>query len=118
MRTGLRLLLDREDDIEVVAEAGDGDDGVRAARLEKPDVVLLDVVMPGRNGLDACADVVTASKGRVLMLSMQDDPSYVREAFAAGGSTHGAAGADGPSSRPSQSPTRARNSSGRSIRPR
>ena len=70
----------------VVAEAGDGDDGVRAARLEKPDVVLLDVVMPGRTGLEVCAEVVEASKGRVLMLSMQDDPSYVREAFGAGAS--------------------------------
>ena len=86
VRTGLRLLLDREEDIEVVGEAGDGDAGVRAARLEKPDVVLLDVVMPGRTGLEACAEVVEASKGRVLMLSMRDDPSYVREAFAAGAS--------------------------------
>ena len=74
VRTGLRLLLDREEDIEIVGEAGDGDAGVRAARLEKPDVVLLDVVMPGRTGLEVCAEVVSASKGRVLMLSMQDDP--------------------------------------------
>jgi len=86
IRSGLRLLLDREDDIEVVGEAGDGDDAVRAARLEKPDIVLLDVVMPNRTGLEACADVIAASKGKVLMLSMQDDPSYVREAFAAGAS--------------------------------
>ena len=48
--------------------------------------MLLDVVMPGRTGLEACAEVVEASKGRVLMLSMQDDPTYVREAFAAGAS--------------------------------
>ena len=86
VRTGLHLLLDRESDIEVVAEAGDGDAGVRAARLEKPDVVLLDVAMPGRGGIEACADIIQASKGRVLMLSMQDDPSYVREAFAVGAS--------------------------------
>ena len=84
VRTGFRLLLDREEDIEVVGEAGDGDAGVRAARLEKPDVVLLDVVMPGRDGTRRLREVVEASKGRVLMLSMQDDPSYVREAFAAG----------------------------------
>jgi CheY-like chemotaxis protein len=70
VRTGLRLLLDREEDMEVVGEAGDGDEGVRAARLEKPDVVLLDVVMPGRTGLDVCSEVVAASKGKVLMLSM------------------------------------------------
>jgi two-component system response regulator NreC len=86
VRTGLRLLLDREDDLEVVAEAGNADEGVRAARLEKPDVVLLDVVMPGRSGIDACAEVVQASKGSVLVLSMQDDPTYVRAAFAAGAS--------------------------------
>ncbi len=86
VRSGLRLLLDREADIEVVAEAGDADEGVRAARLEKPDVVLLDVVMPGRGGLEACAEILAASKGTVLVLSMQDDPSYVREAFGAGAS--------------------------------
>ena len=86
VRTGLRLLLEREEDVEVVGEAGDGDAGVRVARLEKPDVVLLDIVMPGRSGLEVCGEVVSASKGRVLMLSMQDDPSYVREAFAAGAS--------------------------------
>ncbi len=86
VRTGLRLLLERENDFEVVGEAGSADEGVRAARLEKPDVVLLDVVMPGRSGIDACAEVVQASKGRVLMLSMQDDPTYVRAAFAAGAS--------------------------------
>jgi DNA-binding NarL/FixJ family response regulator len=74
VRTGLSLLLDREDDIDVVGEAGDGDEGVRAARLEKPDVVLLDVVMPGRTGIDVCQEVISASKGKVLMLSMQDDP--------------------------------------------
>jgi len=87
VRTGLRLLLEREDDLEVVAEAGDADEGVRAARLEKPNVILLDVVMPGRSGIEACAEMIAAAKGaRVLVLSMQDDPSYVREAFGAGAS--------------------------------
>jgi len=87
VRSGLRLLLEREDDIEVVAEAGTADDGVRAARLEKPDVILLDVVMPGRSGLEAASEMLEASKGtRILVLSMQDDPSYVREAFAGGAS--------------------------------
>jgi two-component system, NarL family, response regulator NreC len=87
MRSGLRLLLEREDDFEVVAEAGNADEGVRATRLEKPDVVLLDVVMPGRSGLEAAAEILDAAKAaRILVLSMQDDPTYVREAFAAGAS--------------------------------
>jgi DNA-binding NarL/FixJ family response regulator len=85
VRSGLRLLLDKEEGIDVVAEAGTADEGVRAARLEKPDVILLDVVMPGRSGISAAEEIIEASKGgRVLVLSMQDDPSYVREAFAAG----------------------------------
>ena len=87
VRSGLRLVLEREDDLEVVGEAGNAEDGVRVARLEKPDVVLLDVVMPGRSGIEATADVIEASGGaKVLVLSMQDDPSYVREAFASGAS--------------------------------
>jgi two-component system response regulator NreC len=87
VRSGLRMLLENEGDFEVVAEAGTADEAVRAARLEKPDVVLLDVVMPGRSGLDALADVLEAAPdAKVLVLSMQDDPRYVREAFAAGAS--------------------------------
>jgi two-component system response regulator NreC len=87
VRSGLRLLLEREDDLEVVAEAGNADEAVRAARLEKPDIVLLDVVMPGRSGLEAVPEILSAANGtRVLVLSMQDDPAYVREAFAAGAS--------------------------------
>ena len=87
VRSGLRLVLEREDDLEVVGEAGNADEGVRVARLEKPDVVLLDVVMPGRSGIEAASDIIEASGGaKVLVLSMQDDPSYVREAFASGAS--------------------------------
>jgi two-component system response regulator NreC len=87
VRAGLRLVLEREDDLEVVGEAGSADEGVRVARLEKPDVVLLDVVMPGRSGIEAAAEVIQASGGaKVLVLSMQDDPRYVREAFASGAS--------------------------------
>ncbi len=87
VRSGIRLLLDAEEDIEVVAEAGTAEEGVRAARLEKPDVVLLDVVMPGKSGIEATPDIRAAAKSaEVLVLSMQDDPSYVREAFAAGAS--------------------------------
>jgi DNA-binding NarL/FixJ family response regulator len=81
----LRVLLDAEADIEVVEEASSADEAVRKARLEKPDVVLLDVVMPGRSGLEAVPDILEAApKAHVLVLSMQDDPRYVREAFARG----------------------------------
>ena len=87
VRSGLRLVLEREDDLEVVGDAGTADEGVRVARLEKPDVVLLDVVMPGRSGIDAASDMIEASGGaKLLVLSMQDDPRYVREAFAVGAS--------------------------------
>lgn len=87
VRAGLKLLLEAEQDITVVGEAGSAEEGVRATRLEKPDVVLLDVVMPGRSGIEATPDVRKAAPTtRVLVLSMQDDPSYVHEAFAAGAS--------------------------------
>jgi two-component system response regulator NreC len=87
VRTGLRLLLDAEEDIEVVAEAGDAREAVFEARAQKPDVILLDVVMPGRSGLEAIPDLLKESpESRILVLSMQDDAAYVREAFASGAS--------------------------------
>jgi two-component system, NarL family, response regulator NreC len=85
VRSGLRLLLEAEPDIAVEDEAGDAEEAIRLARLHTPDVILLDVVMPGRSGLDAVAEILEASSStRILVLSMQDDPSYVRQAFAAG----------------------------------
>ena len=87
VRSGLRLVLEAEKDINVEDEAGNADEAVRMARLHKPDVVLLDVMMPGRSGLEATPEIKEAApKTEVLVLSMQDDPSYVREAFSAGAS--------------------------------
>ena len=87
VRSGIRLLLDAEDDIEVVAEAGDSREAVFEVRAHKPDVVLLDVVMPGRSGIEAIPDLLKESpETKILLLSMQDDAAYVREAFAAGAS--------------------------------
>jgi two-component system, NarL family, response regulator NreC len=85
VRSGLRLLLDAEADLEVVAEAADARGAVFELRAHKPDVVLLDVVMPGRSGIEAIPDLLKESpETRILVLSMQDDPAYVREAFGAG----------------------------------
>jgi two-component system response regulator NreC len=87
VRSGIKLLLDREDDIEVVGEAGNAKDAIFRARALKPDVILLDVVMPGQSGIEALPALLKeAPDTKVLVLSMQDDPSYVREAFAAGAS--------------------------------
>jgi len=87
VRSGLRHVLEAEDDIEVVAEAGDLRGAVFEARAHKPDVILMDVVMPGASGIEATPAVLKEAKeAKVLMLSMQDDPRYVREAFSAGAS--------------------------------
>jgi two-component system response regulator NreC len=87
VRSGLRLLLDAHEDIEVVGEAGNAKDAIFRARALKPDVMLLDVVMPGASGIDVLPELLKESpETRVLVLSMQDDPSYVREAFGAGAS--------------------------------
>ena len=87
VRSGLRHVLEAEDDIEVVAEAGDLREAVFEARAHKPDVILMDVVMPGASGIEATPAVLKEAKdAKVLMLSMQDDPRYVREAFAVGAS--------------------------------
>jgi len=87
VRTGIKLLLEREDDIEVVGEAGNAKDAIFSARALKPDVILLDVVMPGQSGIEVLPSLLKeAPETKVLVLSMQDDPSYVREAFAAGAS--------------------------------
>ena len=65
--------------------ASGADEGVRKARLHKPDIVLLDVAMPGHSGLDAVRAIKEAApKAAILVLSMHDDQSIVREAFAAG----------------------------------
>ncbi len=85
VRSGLRLLLGAEPDLEPVGEAGSARDAVFQARALSPDVILLDLVMPGGNGLDVLPQLVHENPdAKVLVLSMQDEPRYVREAFAAG----------------------------------
>ncbi len=87
VRAGLHLLLDAQEDMEVIGEAGNSKDAIFRARALKPDVILLDVVMPGESGIEVLPTLLKESPAtKVLVLSMQDDPSYVREAFAAGAS--------------------------------
>jgi DNA-binding NarL/FixJ family response regulator len=87
VRSGLRRLLSDEPGLEVVGEAATAEEAIDVVRALRPDVLLLDVVLPGRSGIEALPDVLEASpKTHVLVLSMQDDPSYVRRAFASGAS--------------------------------
>jgi two-component system response regulator NreC len=87
VRAGLRMLLAAHDDLEVVGEAGNARDAIFEARSTKPDVILLDVVMPGESGIEVLPRLkAEAPDAKVLVLSMQDDPLYVREAFAQGAS--------------------------------
>ena len=87
VRSGLRLLLAAQEDIEPVGEAGNARDGIFQARTLKPDVILLDMVMPDQSGLDVLPQLIHENpQAKVLVLSMQDDPQYVREAFGAGAS--------------------------------
>jgi len=89
VRVGCRTLLDAEDDIEVVAEADTGSAAVEAVRATRPDVVLMDVRMPGLDGLEATRQI-TADPGlagvRVLILTTFEIDEYVFEALRAGAS--------------------------------
>jgi two-component system, NarL family, response regulator NreC len=87
VRAGLKLLVDAEEDLEAVGEAGSAREAVFEARTTKPDVVLMDVMMPEQSGLKVVPQLVKEHpEATVLVLSMQDDPRYVREAFEAGAS--------------------------------
>src|SRR5689334_11506552 len=87
VRAGIKLLLVREDDIEPVGEAASGREAIFEARSLKPDVILMDVVMPDGNGLEVIPTLLRERpETKILVLSMQDDPRYVREAFATGAS--------------------------------
>ena len=87
VRAGLRRVLDGEPDIETVAEAADAERAIFEAIENSPDIILLDVMMPGKGGIEGMPAILQAAPdARVLVLSMQDDPRYVREAFDAGAS--------------------------------
>jgi len=87
VRSGLRLLIEREQDLTTVDEAANAAEAIYRMIEQKPDVLLIDVTMPGESGIEAIPRLLEASPlSKVLVLSMHDDPRYVRDAFAAGAS--------------------------------
>jgi DNA-binding NarL/FixJ family response regulator len=87
VREGLRMLLEAEPDLAVAGEAGDGGEALAQARLLDPDVILMDVRMPGMNGIEATSRLVQAGcRARILMLTTFDLDEYVYHALKAGAS--------------------------------
>lgn len=87
LRAGLKLLVNHQQDMEVVAEAGTFGEAIRLASFNKPDVITLDLTMPDGNGVDKIEQVCRACPtARVLVLTMHDDPAYLRAALSSGAS--------------------------------
>jgi DNA-binding NarL/FixJ family response regulator len=88
VRTGFRLILEAEDDVRVVGEAGDGDQAVEVTRRLRPDIVLMDVQMPRTDGLEATGRIVADADvaSRVIILTTFERDDYVFEALRAGAS--------------------------------
>jgi two-component system response regulator NreC len=87
VRSGLRMLLDSQEGLEVVAEAGDVENTLRYVRAHRPAVLVLDLNMPGDPSLPAIPHLLESSPGtRVVVLTMQEDPAFAREALRAGAS--------------------------------
>ena len=85
VRKGLRFLLDRQPDMEVVGEASEGREAVRLSEELAPNVVIMDVAMPQLNGIDAAAQIIKNNPNiRIVMLSMHADESYLVRALSAG----------------------------------
>jgi len=85
VRRGFRRMLEDESDMEVVGEAGDGEESIKLARQLHPRVVVMDCALPGMNGLQATREIINDSpKTAVLMLSMHTESTWVRQAIEAG----------------------------------
>lgn len=85
VREGTRELLEREEDMEVVAEAGDGEEAVRLATVRRPDVAIMDIAMPRLNGIEATKQIKTTCPATaVLVLTAYDDDQYVFALLEAG----------------------------------
>jgi len=92
VRSGLRLVLEAETDMRVVAEAGNVDDAVRLTKAHRPTVLVLDINMPGGPGsssLDVLPQLAEEASGsRVVILTMQEDPQFARRALGAGANAY------------------------------
>jgi DNA-binding NarL/FixJ family response regulator len=89
VRAGIRALLETLPRIEIVGETGDGVEAVRLARELAPDAILLDITLPGLNGLEVASRVAKIGAGtQILVLSMHTSPEYAARAFAAGASAY------------------------------
>jgi len=88
VRQGLRTLLEAEPDLAVVGEASDGLEAVRSAERLRPHVLVVDVLMPGLNGLEVAREVARGRGTRVVVLSMHDAPTYVERAFRYGATSY------------------------------
>ena len=87
LRAGLKLLINAQSDMAVVGEAADGDSTVRSAQATTPNVVLLDLSMPGTRSTQTIEQLVrVAPSARVLVLTMHEDPAYMQAALRAGAS--------------------------------
>ncbi len=85
MRSGLRLLLERQENMKVVGEAADGKQAVEIADAEKPDVVIMDIAMPHLNGVEAARQIAARNpQTAIVILSMHSDESYVIRSLKAG----------------------------------
>ena len=86
-RRGLQMVLEQEEDIEVVGEAGDGAEAVERAADSMPDIVLMDVRMPKRGGIDACTAIKDAvPSAKIIMLTISDEEADLYDAIKAGAS--------------------------------
>ena len=87
VRSGIRRLIESEPGLSVRGEASNSEEALAQVVEHRPDVLLLDVTMPGRSGIEVLREIIAAAPAtRVLMLSMHDDAAYVRQALAGGAS--------------------------------